>query len=305
MIEITHTHEDGTLASGTSKGDGAGQILKPYGFRWMPSIGVYGIRGSRDRAARRVAINQAADALRAQGFEVTVTIDDTPRAYEQVKADRHERLEDRRAALEAKGDKLAARADALHRASDAMVEHIPPGQPVLPGKRGRAHRNLLDRSINTAIRAARTAAEAEQMPERIAGSYRREAHQERPDVTARRVARLEAEDRRLVRQLDRLGPVTDDGQRSVWREEMEARRAVIAEQLRGDRELLEQAKAEGRFGKWDRTNVHAGDKVLLRFGWRTVVRANPKTVSVETGYSWTDKHGWEEIRDVRCSHTEG
>lgn len=304
MIEITHTHEDGTLADGTAKGDGAGPILKTYGFRWMPSIRLYGIRGSRDRAARRVAIEQAAAALRAQGFEVTVTIDDTPRAYEQVKADRHERLEDRRAALEAKGDKLAARADALHAASNAMVEHIPMGQPVMPGARGRAHRNLLNRSINTAIRASRTATEAEQMPDRIAGSYRREAHQERPDVTARRVDRLEAEDRRLVRQLARLGEPTE-GVRSAWREEMQARREVIAEQLRGDRELLEQAKAAGRFGKWDKSNVHAGDQVLLRFGWRTVVRANVKTVSVATGYSWTDKHGWEEIRDVRCSHTEG
>lgn len=304
MIEIIHTHEDGTLAHGTSKGDGAGPILTTYGFRWMPSIDVYGIRGSRDRAARRVAIQQAADALRAAGFEVAVTIDDTPRAYEQVKADRHERLEGRRAALEAKGEKLAARAAALHAASNAMVEHIPLGQPVMPGKRGRAHRNLLDRSVDTAIRASRTAAEAEQMPERIAGSYRREAHQERPDVTARRVARLEAEDRRLVRQLDRLGPVTDDAP-SAWREEMQARREVIAEQLRGDHELLEAAKAAGRFGRWDKTNVHNGDHVLLRFGWRTVVRANAKTVSVDTGYSWTNKYGWEEVRDVRCPHAQG
>lgn len=184
-----------------------------------------------------------------------------------------------------------------------MVEHIPMGQPVMPGARGRAHRNLLDRSIDTAIRASRTAAEAEQMPDRIAGSYRREAHQERPDVTARRVARLEAEDRRLVRQLARVNASTDD-QRSAWREEMEARRALIAEQLRGDRALLETAKSQGRYGRWDKSNVHKGDLVLLRFGWRTVVRANVKTVSVETGYSWTDKHGWEEIRDVKCSHTE-
>ncbi|MFE2991420.1 hypothetical protein [Streptomyces sp. NPDC059262] len=64
-----------------------------------------------------------------------MSIDDTVRGNEEVKADKHGRLEDRRTALAAKGDKLTAQAQALHRASDAMVEHLPLGQPA-----GRARR---------------------------------------------------------------------------------------------------------------------------------------------------------------------
>ncbi|MEW2066678.1 DUF3560 domain-containing protein [Streptomyces sp. NPDC007346] len=74
-----------------------------------------------------------------------------------VRADQRERLEGRRAALEAKGDKLRQEAESLHRRSDEMVEHLPLGQPVMPGPRGRAHRNLLNRSIDTAIKGALTA----------------------------------------------------------------------------------------------------------------------------------------------------
>ncbi|MFE2991419.1 hypothetical protein [Streptomyces sp. NPDC059262] len=40
-IRITHTHAEGTLATGTDKGDGAGPVLKRYGFRWGLSIGCY------------------------------------------------------------------------------------------------------------------------------------------------------------------------------------------------------------------------------------------------------------------------
>ncbi|MFD6090598.1 hypothetical protein ACFWGN_00590 [Oerskovia sp. NPDC060338] len=31
--------------------------------------------------------------------------------------------------------------------------------------------------------------------------------------------------------------------------------------------------------------------------WRRVVRANAKTVSVQTGYSWTDRAPWHSVTD--------
>ncbi|AYG77897.1 hypothetical protein DWB77_00004 [Streptomyces hundungensis] len=86
MITITHTHAEGTLADGTSKGDGSGDVLKRYGFRWMPSIGMYGIPGTIDRAARRCALHRAATDLRAAGFDTELTVDDTPRPYDIVQA---------------------------------------------------------------------------------------------------------------------------------------------------------------------------------------------------------------------------
>ncbi|MEU0947674.1 DUF3560 domain-containing protein [Streptomyces canus] len=299
MIEITHTHEDGTLVDGTDKGDGTAPILKTHGFRWFPSIKQWGIRNSRDQAARRLAINAAAEALRAAGHEVTVEIDDTPRDNATVRADKHERLEERRTGLAAKGQRLTAESAALHARSNAMVEHIPMGQPVLPGRRGQAHRNLLNRSIDTAIKGSQVARQAEAIPDRIAGSHRAEARRERPDVIKRRVDRMEAEVRGIDRRLARLAPGP-----SVVREQYEGDRATLLTRIEGDKELLEQARQEGQFGQYSRDNVHKHDLVRIRGQWRQVVRANAKTVSVTTGYSWTDKYGWEEVKGLRCAHVE-
>jgi len=303
MIEITHTHQDGTLVDGTTKGDGTAPLLKTHGFSWFPSIKMWGIRGSRDQAARRLAINAAAEALRAAGHEVTVEIDDTPRDNTTVRADKHERLEDRRAGLAAKGERLTAESAALHRRSKAMVEHIPMGQPVMPGRRGQAHRNLLNRSIDTAIKGAQVARQAEAIPDRIAGSRRAEAYGERPDVIKRRVDRMEAELRRLDRRLARMKLYPDAYSPAVV-EQYQGERATLLTRIEGDKGLLEQARAEGRFGQYSRDNVHKGDLVRIRGRWRQVARANAKTVAVTTGYSWTDKYGWEEVRGLQCAHVE-
>ncbi|WP_406501581.1 DUF3560 domain-containing protein [Streptomyces sp. NBC_01590] len=302
-ITITHTPADGTLADGGEKGDGTGDILYAHGFRWFRSMGVYGIRNSRDRAPRIVAIEVAAEQLRAAGHTATVEVDGTVRDTTTVRAEQHDRLEDRREALTAKGERLDQEAAALRRRSDEMVEHIPMGQPVGPGARGRAHRNLLNRSIDTAIKAAHTQQEADQMPGRIAGSYRQEAHRERLDVTARRVERLNAELRSLERRMASLSLYPETGSDAL-RRQYEGERAVLVERIAGDQAVLDKAREEGRFGRYSKTNVHRDDLVKVRGEWRTVARANPKTVSVTTGYSWTDKYGWEEVQELRCSHTE-
>lgn len=300
-IEITHTAADGTLVDGdTEKGDGTGDILKRYGFRWFRSLRQYGMPQSRDRAPRVVAIEAAAEELRAAGHTVDVQIGEEVRDNETVRADKHERLEDRRTALEAKGEKLSREADSLMKASDAMVEHLPLGQPVMPGRRGRAHRNLLERSVTTAIKSAQTRQAAEQMPARVEGSRRAEAYKERPDVTARRVDRLEAELRSLDRRMAGLTAHSSD----ALRRQYEGERRVLVERIDGDKKVLDEAKAAGTFGQYTKDNVHKGDKVRIRGRWRTVVRANAKTVSVETGHTWTDRYGYEEIRRVHCEHGE-
>lgn len=302
-IDLNHSAAEGTLADGGEKGDGTGDILYAHGFRWFRSLRQYGIRNSRDRAPRLILLHTVADELRAAGHTATVTVDGEVRDNATVRADQHERLEDRRTALEAKGDKLRQEAAALHRRSDEMVEHLPLGQPVLPGPRGRAHRNLLNRSINTAIKGALTAQEAERMPDRIAGSLRQESHRERLDVTARRVDRLNAELRSLDRRMDRLSAYPETTS-DLLRQQYEGERAVLVERIAGDQAVLDKAKEEGRFGRYSKENVHRHDLVKVRGRWRTVARANPKTVSVTTGYSWTDKYGWEDVTELRCSHVE-
>ncbi|MEW2631643.1 DUF3560 domain-containing protein [Streptomyces sp. NPDC048389] len=301
-IKISHTPEDGTLVDGdTEKGDGTGDILKRYGFRWFRSLRQYGHPQSIDRAPRVVAMEAAAEELREAGHTVTVEIAEEVRPNDVVRADKHERLEDRRAALGAKQEKLTQEAEALRRRSDAMVEHLPLGQPVMPGPRGRAHRNLLNRSIDTAIRSAHTAEEARRMPSRIEGSRRAEAYKERPDVTARRVKRLEAEKRSLERRMDSLS-LHPETRSDALRRQYEAELKVLEERIAGDRAVLDAAREAGTFGRYSKDNVHRDDQVKIRGQWRTVARANVKTVSVTTGYSWTDRYGYEEIRDLNCRH---
>ncbi|MFC9341462.1 DUF3560 domain-containing protein [Streptomyces sp. NPDC057020] len=303
-ILISHTAADGTLVDGdTEKGDGTGEILNRYGFRWFRSLRQYGIPQSRDRAPRIVAMEAAADELRAAGHTVDVEVDGQVRSNEVVNAAKHERLEGRRDALAAKGDKLTQEADSLRRASDAMVEHLPLGQPVMPGRRGRAHRNLLERSVTTAIRSAQTAEAARQMPARIEGSRRAEAYKERPDVAARRVERLEAERRGLERRMEGLAAYPA-AQSDRLRRQYEGELAVLQERIAGDRAVLDAAREAGTFGRYSKDNVHRDDRVRIRGQWRTVARANGKSVSVTTGYSWTDRYGWEEVKAVSCEHAQ-
>jgi len=48
-LTITHTHADGTLIDGTTKGDGTAGILKARGWRWWRDRGTWYVPRSRDR----------------------------------------------------------------------------------------------------------------------------------------------------------------------------------------------------------------------------------------------------------------
>ena len=76
-LTITHTHEEGTLITGTAKGDGTAETLKAHRWRWGRSIGAWYIPHSRDKAAQVRRIEATAAALAEAGFSVAVEIDDT------------------------------------------------------------------------------------------------------------------------------------------------------------------------------------------------------------------------------------
>ena len=114
MITITHTHADGTLIEGSRKGDGVYEVLKGLrdNWRYFPSIRRIGLGQSRDSAAKTYQINRAAEALRAAGHEVTVSIDESERRdVAKIEADRAERAETRRS-----GSGTARRGEARRRA---------------------------------------------------------------------------------------------------------------------------------------------------------------------------------------------
>ncbi|WP_217505278.1 DUF3560 domain-containing protein, partial [Streptomyces lunaelactis] len=302
LITITHTHADGTLADGTTMGDGAGDILTANGFRWMRSLEMWGIANSRDQAARRRRIHRAADQLRAAGFGVETSIDDTPRDYETVQRAQHERLEGRRSAIADRSQRLASTSDALLRRSDALVGDIPMGQPSKPGKRGQWLNRSKQNAAAALIRAGELGHEANRQAERVRASVDREESRKSAEVIARRVVRLEAELRTIERSLNGEGMWDGKPASGLHAEELAVQRQVIDIQLAGDRRVLEEASAAGAFGQWTKQNLHPGDLLRIKGDWRKLVRPNPKSVSVDTGYSWVDRYGYEQITSVRCPH---
>jgi hypothetical protein len=310
MITIRHTHVDGTLVYGTSKGDGTAEVLKTHRFRWFRSIGLWGVAQSRDRPAKRGLIDWAAEALRGAGFEVTVEIDDTPRDVADVKADRVERLGERREALETKAARAGASAAAYRAAADRISDARPLGQPILVGHhseaRARADQRRIERNMDRWVEEYGRAVEITRRAGAVGSS---ESYREHPPVIIRRIEKTEAELRAVQRELDgeptaRNRAFAEDFKPAAgaYRELLEARVAFLNVQLRGDREALAAAEAGGyrRYGKAD---VHRGDAVWTSRDvcWR-VVRVSAKSVSVETGYSWTDRITYDRIRKVDCPH---
>lgn len=114
-LTIVHNHEQGTLLTGTSRGDRpAIDVLRAQGWRWTRHLESWYLRGSRDRSARRAVIEMTATALRNNGYAVAVDVDDAARPPEQVEVDRAARQQERVAALETKADRKAAVAEAKH-----------------------------------------------------------------------------------------------------------------------------------------------------------------------------------------------
>ncbi|SDL75803.1 Methyltransferase small domain-containing protein [Nonomuraea maritima] len=326
MITIKHNHEDGTLVYGTVKGDGVLDIVKKWEngrFAYFPSMArqglpCIGIRSSRDQVADRYRINQAAEALRAAGFDVTVEIDDEFRDRAQVLEDKADRLEDRRDALERKVERHAGAAASAHERASQLSERFAGGQPILVGHHSepgaRRDREKMHAAMRKSVDEDKAAHEVARRASAVGSQMRRSAT---PAVTARRIKTAEAELRKIQkaldgherRHLDHAGepyyievhkPATGD-----YRERLLARKAQLENQLQYDRAQLDAAVEAGQYVEWGKHNVHVGD-VVRYWGLqpRTVVKVNKVTVSVESGYSWPDKVKFTEIRAVECPHED-
>ena len=314
MITIRHTHEAGTIVEGSTRGDGVYEIARANGFTYRRTVGIF-IMGSRDRVARRWQINAAAEALRVAGHEVEVAIDDTPRDRGTVLADQAERLDGRRERLDARAERWEGKAEASRAASDRLTENIPFGQPILVGHHSeKRHRRTLERAQNLMFRSVDEQRAADELGRRAAAVGTNLDHSARPSVTARRIKETESElrviERNLTgyerRHLDHAGnPYMIENHEPAsgeYRAQLEARRALLEERLTFDRAQLAAAVASGAYTLHNAETVHVGDVVRAWSGWRKVLKVNRVTVACESGYSWTDKIKYTDIREVRCEH---
>jgi hypothetical protein len=309
MLTITHTHAAGTILEGTERGDGTGQIAKAHRLRWSRHLGAWYIPRSRDRWASHRRIDALAAALRTAGHEVTVTIDNTARATEQVEADATHRAAARADALAAKADRKAADAAAAWERHEAAVAQVPPGgEPVKIGHHSEhRHRRAISKAWDTLGRSVAASEEADEAGRRAETAAHATGARHNPVTVANRIRALSADLRRFERQIvadvyDRgaggFRPATED-ERARRARRLDPLIAQKRDQIAYWTAVRDQQIADGTATNYGPGTVRKGDFVKIRDTWRRVVRANQKSVTVETDYSWTDRAPWAEVQDHR------
>lgn len=280
MITISHTHQDGTTLEGSVKGDGVFDIVRRPengGFQWRRDPGIH-IRGSRDKDAQEARILAAAQALRDEGHQVEIEIDNEWRPAAEREADRTDRVAARVDRLEDRSAAAGARSDAAHERARAIGDNIPFGQPVLVGHHSeRGHRRDIARMDAGMRRSLDESQRAGHLADRARGAERNERHKHNPGAMARRIETLEAAVRRNLRELDEAKAVEASDsylerlQRSIDRDTEEIRH------LQGKITALAES---GEYDPWTREHLQKGDKVAAGGMWLPVRRLNAKTVSV-------------------------
>lgn len=314
MLTITHTHAEGTLIQGTQKGDGTADVLSKCGWRWGRSIGARGawyVPQSRDRLPKAHVIKRTVGALQDAGFEVETEISRETRSTAEVEAEMIARQADRVAALQSKADRSQAAADSAWAAHERDVARLPEGgEPIKVGHHSEGrHRAAIARADRSVRRAIDTTNDAEEAIHRAEAASHTTTARYSAQTVANRIERLAADIRRIERQT--VAPTYDEkhgGYRPATDEEKTKRAARIAPRLEEIRDQLDYWKdvraeqiAAGKATDYSREDIKPGDAVLIRGHWRRVVRANAKTVSVETDYPWTDKTPYSEIRAHRTA----
>ncbi|MGW0825267.1 DUF3560 domain-containing protein [Streptomyces sp. NPDC002845] len=283
-IVIRHTHEDGTTVEGSAKGDGVWEALRPLGWTYRRTPGIF-IRGSRYKGADRWKINRAADAVRALGLSCAVVIEETM-SFAEREAARVDAAEERTERFTDRAGRAAASSQSARDASDRIGERFWMGQPILVGhhSEGRARRDQ-ERMHNAMRKSIAEGERAGYWASRAAAADAYERYRKNPGRTLRRIEKLEAERRGVLRERD---GVDDNGRTAdVWRrkpsearrEELTRRLAEYDEELTYWAETIKEAERRG-FKVWGRADFIKGDFVRWRGSWYEVTRVNAKTATV-------------------------
>lgn len=309
MLTITHTHEAGTIIEGTSRGDGTAAILKANRWRWGRSIGAWYVPNSRDRLPQDHIITRTAAALEAAGYELApLQIDRTHRSTAEVEAGKIARQAARVEALDAKADRENERAQQAWAAHERDVARLPEGgEPIKVGHHSEGrHRRAIDKAHNSARRGVEAHRDAEEAARRANAAAHTTDARYNPVTVANRIDKIGADIRRIERRIvgDTYDP--EKGYRPATADEIERRTLAYSPKLDELRDQLgywqnvrDEQIANGTATGYGPSTISRGDEVKIRGHWREVARVNPKTVSITTGYSWTDRATYAEIQDHR------
>ena len=316
---IRHTAAEGTVLVGSRKGDGVYDTLKGVGQRWRGLrdgewAGCLYVPQSRDRPAKRWTIRKAADALREAGWVVRVDIDDTPRDRADVEADQRARLEARSGRLHDRADKLSKQGDAYQERSDQIDERFSGGQPILTGHHSeRGARADRRRSDNAMAKSVEARAEATNAELRAQATDAHLASLDSPVQVARRLERLQADRRKITREVEGYTRNFRDGRGNIYRTEvhkpatgghlvsLQARAAHLDAQIAYDQASLRAHQDAGRWSPVDLEDIKPGDLIQARDRWERVDKVNKATVTVETPPGWDNKVPLIEITGHRAA----
>ncbi|MEC3995186.1 ParB/RepB/Spo0J family partition protein [Actinacidiphila sp. DG2A-62] len=275
-IEITHTRAEGTILTGSSKGDGVFEIVRDHGFWFSRNVDGLYIRRSQDKEAQMWRINGAAEALRAAGHEVTVEIkEEVRRSFAEAEAAREERAEDRVERFSERAGRAVASADARREKADQISKRFEFGQPILVGhhseRRARRDAERIDTNMRKSFEERDRAA---YWADRTRASENYAKHRNDPHRTLRRLERLRAD---LRAQERHHAEAVEKGWSSVDRH---ARLILdLTEEIAHWEQIVEKAKAEG-VKIWGPDDFAPGDYVRYSGSWYQVARVNPKTLSI-------------------------
>lgn len=307
-LTITHSHEAGTLIEGTSKGDGTADVLKRVGWRWGRSIAAWYVPNSRDHLPHHFKINRTVSALQAAGFDVETDLSMEHRPTAEVEAGKIARQADRVDALDAKADrKAAADAAAWERVEGAMSRLPEGGEPIHVGHHSEGrHRNAIARADTAMRRSVEASRDAEHARGRAEAASHTTDGRYNPVTVANRIETLGAEARKLERRITEDRYDSERGYVRPTAEQVELTRARLAPYIAEKHDQIaywEGVRAaqieSGRATGFSRETVKKGDRVKVRDSWYVVVRANPKTVSVQTQHGWTSTIPYAAIQEHR------
>lgn len=314
-ITITHSAAEGTLLDGTTRQDArrggdVRKVLDRFMWKWMPSIGMWGQRSSRGQLPRYHRINGTRDALEGLGYTVEVQIDTTPRDQAEADADKANQLEARADALDAKAERRTTEGAARADRSREFFRDLQ-GQPIQPpGHHSRnADINRREKHAKNWDKGLTLMREGEQTAKRADTARASRDRLDSPHKVYRRIQRLETELRRLDRELaGRKQWMREPDGRDVWRhgaptgehrERLLAQREHVANELAHRRAQHEHHRAQGWFTMFGPDELRKGDQVKVGFSWQTIVRVNQQSITVTTGYSWTNRIPYDEVQHVR------
>ncbi|MFF0629758.1 DUF3560 domain-containing protein [Streptomyces sp. NPDC004296] len=281
---LSHVHADGTILRGSVKGDGVWDLLKELqcGWSWSRKVDFLFITHSRDDIADRWKIRRTAEALRAAGWTVGVTVDNhTKRPVAEREAEKYERAEERAEKFDEWASNASARADSAWKAGHRIADGIPFGQPILVGhhseRRARRDAERIDSAMRQSIAENK---KATHHAERAAAAGAYQAYRTNPARTLRRIETLQTELRRVCAAFNAPWCSLAEAPTAERRDDMTVHCDDLIETIEYWRRVIAGAEADG-FKVWGPDDFTKGDFALHSGSWYQIGRKpGQKSVSV-------------------------